>query len=210
MNKRRTRHTTRVLVATQQDNLLRILDELAGNARHDQVGALTSIDRATAAAAELGVDVVVVHVETLTAIRQLTELTRTRPIVVVSGLPPEQALLSCVAVGARGFVWSPHVATTLDVAVTEVAAGRTYLNPFSEDWLKDEATFGGHRNGTASSETPATRQSEVLALVSQGLTNSEIADALDISTNTVKTHLQRAMRRLGAKTRHEAAEVSDR
>ena len=48
------------------------------------------------------------------------------------------------------------------------------------------------------------REREVVALVERGLTNSEIADRLGISVTTVKTHLSRAFRKLGARSRAEA------
>jgi DNA-binding NarL/FixJ family response regulator len=49
------------------------------------------------------------------------------------------------------------------------------------------------------------RESELLTLVARGLRNEEIAEALYVSTNTVKSHLKSAFRKLGARNRAEAA-----
>jgi DNA-binding NarL/FixJ family response regulator len=49
------------------------------------------------------------------------------------------------------------------------------------------------------------RESELLTLVARGLRNEEIADALYVSTNTVKSHLKSAFRKLSARNRAEAA-----
>jgi DNA-binding NarL/FixJ family response regulator len=57
--------------------------------------------------------------------------------------------------------------------------------------------------------TPLTRrESEVLGLVAAGLTNKEIAQTLFISEATAKVHVQHILRKLGAKTRAEAAAMA--
>ncbi len=49
------------------------------------------------------------------------------------------------------------------------------------------------------------REEEILAVVAQGLTNSEIADKLYIALSTVKTHIASLMAKLGARNRVEIA-----
>ena len=51
------------------------------------------------------------------------------------------------------------------------------------------------------------RQTEVIALVAQGMTNSEIADRLVISPKTVATHVSNILAKLGVSNRYQAAEV---
>jgi DNA-binding NarL/FixJ family response regulator len=136
------------------------------------------------------------------------------PTVVVSGVPPEQALRPCFAAGARGFVLREEVADALDQAISVVAGGHTYLDRFSLDWLAaDAARQEGtrHLNGTGrSNPLLSRREAEVLALVEQGLGNNEIGEALGLSTNTVKTYIRRAMEKLGAGDRREAAAKAGR
>ena len=48
------------------------------------------------------------------------------------------------------------------------------------------------------------RQAEVVALLLQGLSNLEIADALYVDVNTVKTHLRHAYKALGVRSRSQA------
>lgn len=57
-------------------------------------------------------------------------------------------------------------------------------------------------------EKLSARQREVLQLASRGLTNQEIGLALRISVETVRTHIQAVLRRLGASNRTEAAAIS--
>jgi len=64
--------------------------------------------------------------------------------------------------------------------------------------------------GTPSAEWPGAargltaRQAEVVALLLQGLSNLEIADALFVDVNTVKTHLRHAYKALGVRSRSQA------
>jgi DNA-binding NarL/FixJ family response regulator len=75
-----------------------------------------------------------------------------------------------------------------------VAAGRSYIDP---DF---EAADEGSRPGIALSS----RERQILGLLSQGLTGSEVAARLFLSPATVRTHIQNAMRKLGARTRVHA------
>ena len=64
---------------------------------------------------------------------------------------------------------------------------------------------------TATRDNPAgltARESEILALVAEGLTNSEIATALFISEKTVEHHVSRILAKLGASSRREAARAA--
>jgi DNA-binding NarL/FixJ family response regulator len=54
------------------------------------------------------------------------------------------------------------------------------------------------------------RESEVIVLVAEGLRNQEIARALDLSEDTVKTHLKRAYRKLGVANRAQATNLAVR
>jgi len=59
---------------------------------------------------------------------------------------------------------------------------------------------------TADAEVPLTqRESEVLRQLACGLTNKEIAQALDISSETVKEHVQHILRKIGVSDRTQAA-----
>jgi two-component system, NarL family, response regulator LiaR len=52
------------------------------------------------------------------------------------------------------------------------------------------------------------RESEILALVIQGLRNEDIADALFLGINTVKTHLKSLYRKLGARNRADVVAIA--
>lgn len=52
------------------------------------------------------------------------------------------------------------------------------------------------------------REYETLALIAEGLTNAEIAIALGVSRETIKTHVRHALARLGCRSRAEAVNVA--
>jgi len=62
--------------------------------------------------------------------------------------------------------------------------------------------------GETLAEPLTERETEVLALLIEGLTNSEISDRLVISTNTVRTHIRNVYGKLGVRNRVEAASRS--
>jgi DNA-binding CsgD family transcriptional regulator len=51
------------------------------------------------------------------------------------------------------------------------------------------------------------REREVAVLIAQGLTNDEISTALDISSHTAKFHVERAIKKLGGRSRAHAAAI---
>jgi DNA-binding CsgD family transcriptional regulator len=63
---------------------------------------------------------------------------------------------------------------------------------------------------TEARRTITRRELEVLALIAHGYSTSEIARALWITDDTVKTHVRRLMRRLGARTRAHAVAIAFR
>jgi DNA-binding NarL/FixJ family response regulator len=84
----------------------------------------------------------------------------------------------------------------LDLALRAVAAG-----------LLVRAPFPGERSGfaAASEESPLTpRETEILTLIGQGMSNKAVARHLGISVHTVKFHLEALFARLGATNRAEA------
>lgn len=98
--------------------------------------------------------------------------------------------------GARGLVLKVAPLPELVRAVEIVSSGSVYV---------DAVLAAGLAMRTASS-TPdlSKREREILRLLSHGLTNEEIGKQIYISPETVRTHVRRAIGKLGAKTRTQA------
>jgi DNA-binding NarL/FixJ family response regulator len=88
----------------------------------------------------------------------------------------------------------------LAAAIEAVVAGLTVLTPEAMDALLPPASDPA----SEFSEPLTPRESEVLALLSQGAANREIAKKLGISEHTVKFHVSSVLAKLGASTRTEA------
>lgn len=93
--------------------------------------------------------------------------------------------------GASGYVLKNATQEELLEAIETVAKGKTYLS--------DEAATSLRKNN--SSETPVLtrREKEVLELIAEGLTNSEIAAKLFISVTTVDTHRKNLLAKFDAR-----------
>jgi DNA-binding NarL/FixJ family response regulator len=110
----------------------------------------------------------------------------------------DRALLTeALEVGARGFVLKEGPLTDLVSAVERVVAGGTYVDPVLGGFLVTDAL-----NERLTTLTP--RERDVLRLLADGLANDEIGERLQISPETVRTHVRKAMTKLEADTRTQA------
>jgi DNA-binding NarL/FixJ family response regulator len=101
-------------------------------------------------------------------------------------------------------------ADTLFDAVRVVAAGDALLAPavtrrLVSEFARLRPTLPS-RPGALSELTP--RETEVLRLVAEGLSNGEIAERLVVSDETVKTHVSRVLAKLGVRDRTQAVVVA--
>jgi DNA-binding NarL/FixJ family response regulator len=104
--------------------------------------------------------------------------------------------------GASGFLVKDTEPVELLRAVRVVAKGGALLSPGVTRKLISEFVSRGGRRGLAPSlEGLTEREREVMALVAAGLSNDEIAERLFMSPATAKTHVSRAMLKLGARDR---------
>ncbi len=108
-----------------------------------------------------------------------------------------------VALGAAGYVLKGIDREGLLDAIRKVAAGE---NAWTRDELRRVTGALATPRLNADVEVPLTqRESEVLRQLALGLTNKEIAQALHISYETVKEHVQHILRKVGVSDRTQAA-----
>jgi DNA-binding NarL/FixJ family response regulator len=110
----------------------------------------------------------------------------------------DRALLSeALEVGARGFVLKEAPLTDLVRAVERVVVGEAYVDPVLAGFLVTDAL-------NERLTTLTRREREVLRLLADGFANDEIGRRLQISPETVRTHVRKAMSKLEADTRTQA------
>ena len=110
-------------------------------------------------------------------------------------------LSDALDVGVRGFVLKEAPLPDLLRAVDMVAAGDVYVDPLLAGILATAGVATDHPLLTK-------REREVLRLLADGHSNEEIGKRLFLSPETIRTHVQKAMRKLEADTRTQAVAVA--
>jgi two-component system response regulator NreC len=136
----------------------------------------------------------------LDVIPQVKKCSPHTQVVILSMYSNEAYVLEALSSGASAYVLKDSTSDDLVHAVREAAAGRRYLSPP----LSDRAIEVYQQKAKATTldryETLTTREKEVLHLVAEGRTSSEIAGKLGISARTAETHRSNLMHKLDLHT----------
>ncbi|AHI00283.1 response regulator transcription factor [Kutzneria viridogrisea] len=116
-------------------------------------------------------------------------------------------------VGASGFLLKHAPASELVTAVRVVAEGEALLAPsvtrrLIHDFVRAQPTGRALRARPDSLSALTARETEVLVLVAQGLSNAEIATELVLAEQTVKSHVSRVLTKLALRDRAQAVIVA--
>jgi DNA-binding NarL/FixJ family response regulator len=123
-------------------------------------------------------------------------------VVILTTFDLDEYVFEALRAGASGFLVKSTEPEELVHAVRVVAAGEALLSPGVTKRLVAEFAERAKEPGSAPALDALTeREREVMKLVAEGLTNDEIAERLVVSPATAKTHVSRAMVKLGARDR---------
>jgi len=132
--------------------------------------------------------------------------------IIVMDLAPVQAdILQYVKAGANGFILKDASLNDLLMTIRTVSKGATVLPPLLVDSLFSQIVDHAMGNGKLKlmeAVRMTKREREVIALLSDGLSNKEIAQKIHVSTYTVKSHIHNIMEKLALHTRLEVANYS--
>ncbi|WP_328839586.1 response regulator transcription factor [Streptomyces europaeiscabiei] len=132
------------------------------------------------------------------------ELADTR-VLILTTFEIDEYVAQALRSGASGFLGKDVTADVLLDGIRTVAAGDTLLSPAATRTLVTRflaAPAPGSRLATPDQLTTlTTREREVMSLAAEGRSNDEIAEKLYVSPLTVRTHVHRAMTKLGARDR---------
>ena len=116
-------------------------------------------------------------------------------VIALTASTDEARMLGVLSAGARGYVRKDAAPETLLAAVRAVAKGRTYIDPaIARDAMR----------WPAGSEVLTARETDVLRHLALGLSNKDIAAALSITEETIKTHVTHVLAKLEVSNRAQA------
>jgi DNA-binding NarL/FixJ family response regulator len=133
-------------------------------------------------------------------------------VVLVSAEEDHGLLMAAVLAGARGFLTKGSPLEDLIATTRGVAEGETRIPPRLLGHLVDRLVRRRHEQDQALKRISklTRREKEVLGLLAEGGDNDAIAQALVISPQTARTHVQNVLGKLGVHSRLEAAALARR
>ncbi|HEV8711882.1 MAG TPA: response regulator transcription factor [Candidatus Binatia bacterium] len=148
-------------------------------------------------------DIAMAGLNGLEATARVTKEFPTVRVIILSMHSTEEYVAQALRAGAAGYLLKDAAAAELELAVTSVARGETYLSPaVSKHVIADYLRRAGGvetsaAEGTSSPSALLTpRQREILQLIAEGHSTKEIAAILHLSVKTIETHRMQLMARL--------------
>ncbi|WUS38190.1 response regulator transcription factor [Kitasatospora sp. NBC_01250] len=226
---------TRVLVADDQtvvrEGIVMLLGLLPGIT---VVGAAADGEEAVRMVAEHAPDVVLMDLrmprcDGVEATRLIRADHPGTEVVVLTTYAEDDSLFPALQAGARGYLTKDAGAEEIARAIADVRAGAAGLSPQVQRRLLERlagaapaapAAPGEPHQAEPAAQAPAgqrplpdgltAREAEVLALIAEGLSNAEIAEALFVSPATVKTHINNLFAKTAVRDRAQAVSYAFR
>lgn len=182
----------RALLKTEED--LQVVDEAADG------------DTALRLASRLRPDIVLLDLSMpgpggIEVTRKLKEMLPATRVLILTVHEDETLLREALQAGASGYIIKRAVESELISAIHAVSRGEIYVHPAMTKWLLKEPAPAAPKRRDPAALTP--REIEVLRLIVQGHTNSQIAEVLRLSVRTVESHRANLMGKLGLQSRVE-------
>jgi DNA-binding NarL/FixJ family response regulator len=134
------------------------------------------------------------------ACRAIVERDPRARVLVLTSYDDDEEVFGVLEAGAAGYLMKDADPATVLQAIRAVAGGNTVL----DDAVADRVIHGSHVTNGRDDAGLSPREREILELMARGMTNVQIAQALWLSEATVKTHVSRVLRKLGASDRTQA------
>jgi len=141
----------------------------------------------------------------ITACRTITSRWPETKVIMLTSFADDDLLFQAIQAGAAGYVLKQVGNDELLRAIEAVRAGEALLDPAVTRKVIERVRQREREADTAAFRDLTERELEVLALIAEGKTNAEIAEALTLSERTVRNHVSVILEKLGVSNRIEAA-----
>lgn len=181
-----------------RDAIARLILRIQPSANIIQLGRLAAVATAArehGAPSLVSLDLKLPDNVGIAAVAELKQLFPQAHLVVLSAAPATDFEQACIDAGAEIYI--------------QKSAGATEISSVLQLFLQqdlDPAT--GDATTAAPAEKLSKRQKQLLIMLDKGMSNRDIAMALDISEHTVKVHLWRLFKRLNVKSRSQASHLA--
>jgi DNA-binding NarL/FixJ family response regulator len=128
--------------------------------------------------------------------------------IMLTSFSDDEALTQAVVAGASGYLLKQIRGTDIVDAVRRVAAGESLLDPVVTARILEQFRHGAEEDERLKLLTNQERR--ILALIAEGLTNRQIADAMHLAEKTVKNYVSNLLSKLGMERRTQAAVFATR
>ncbi|CAM5589321.1 DNA-binding response regulator [Streptomyces xanthochromogenes] len=212
------RGTIKVVVADDQsvvrEGIVMLLGLLPGI---EVIGSARDGEEAVALTGRLAPDIVLMDLrmprcDGVEATRRIRAEHPGTEVVILTTYADDDSLFPALQAGARGYLTKDAGGDEIVKSIQDVLAGQAGLAPSVQRRLLERVTAPPPAPA-APAELPdglTTREGEVLGLVAEGMSNSEISHALHISTATVKTHINNIFGKTGMRDRAQAVRYAYR
>ena len=191
--------TIRCLVADDHPPVVDAVSRYLAASGLDVVATAANGDEAAAKIERLSPQVAVVDVRMpglpgMAVVREAAVRSPGTAVIVYTGFADQALLHEAMDAGARGLVLKEAPLADLVRAIETVARGDAYVDP----------VLAGREASRPAAPELTQRERQVLRLLAEGCTNEEIGKTLFIAPETVRAHVKKSCRKLGAKTRTQA------
>ncbi|HEY8703112.1 MAG TPA: response regulator transcription factor [Gaiellaceae bacterium] len=195
-----------LVVADDHPPILDCLTRYLAAAGFDVLATAPDGARALEAVTSLGpvvciADVRMPKLDGLELSREIVKVAPQTAVLLYSGVSDRGLVSDALDAGAHGFALKDAPLEDLGRAIDTVAAGGLYVDPVLAAALASNRRADTHK-------TLSEREREVLRMLAEGGSYAEIGSTLYLSPDTIRAHSQRAMAKLGARTRTQAVAVA--
>jgi DNA-binding NarL/FixJ family response regulator len=146
-------------------------------------------------------DLLMPGMDGVTATGAITQRYPEMEVVAMTSFAEADKVQGALRAGAAGYLLKDAEADEVTTAIRAARRGEVHLDPAIAKQLTRSLVASKPQTVTALTD----REREILALVAQGLSNQQIADALVISERTARTHVSNILSKLGLASRTQAA-----